>query len=265
MGGTLPQLFPLIMLLSVIAGGLLSRRYKADLPIGTFEKLWIGMAAFSGAILAAKLPYLIPGLPGFKDAESFLVGGKTILFGLVGGYFGVEFAKHHIGLTTKTGDTFVVPVAVSIAIGRLACFFVGCCYGTQTTLPWGVVFPRIDNLSRHPTQLYEATFHLLAACIAAILVHERIFRGNVIKLYFISYFVYRFLTEFIRPEPRIIGGLTAYQWTTLVLLPVFSWLWWRDHRMMIRRNADLPGGSEPLNDGSAAANPTAANQTVLPP
>lgn len=240
MGGTLPQLFPFIMLASVSTGVLLSRRYKANLPFDRFSKFWIGLAAFTGAILTAKLPYLIPGLPGFKDAENLLIGGKTILFGMVGGYFGVELAKYHIGLKTKTGDSFVVPVAASIAIGRLACFCGGCCYGTETSLPWGVVFPAIDKMARHPTQIYEFFFHVTAAVVAAALIRRKLFVGNVIKLYFISYFCYRFLTEFIRPEARIIGGLTAYQWTTLVLIPLFGFLWWRDTKQI---QAARPSGA----------------------
>lgn len=236
MGGTLPELFPLIMLLSVVTGIFLSRRYKADLPINRLSKLWIGLAAFTGAILTAKLPYLIPGLPGFKDAENLLMGGKTILFGMVGGYFGVELAKYHIGLKTKTGDSFVVPVAASIAIGRLACFCGGCCYGTETDMPWGVVFPAIDPVTRHPTQIYEFCFHLTAALTAAWLIHRQFIRGNVIKLYFIIYFCYRFLTEFIRPEVRTIAGLTSYQWTTILLIPLFAGLWIRDAKLQTQHS-----------------------------
>jgi phosphatidylglycerol---prolipoprotein diacylglyceryl transferase len=228
MGGTFPELFPFIMMLSVGTGAWLSRKYKADLPLDSFGKLWIGMAAFSGAILTAKLPFLIPGLPGFAAADGFLISGKTILFGMVGGYFGVELAKRSIGLKTKTGDTFVVPVAASIAIGRLACFCGGCCYGTPTTLPWAVTFPAIDQLGRHPTQLYESLFHLTAALVAAWMIRRQILTSQLIKLYFISYCGYRFLTEFIRPESKIVGGLTAYQWSAMVIAGLFAWLWWRD-------------------------------------
>ena len=228
MGGTLPELYPLIMILAVATGAFLNRRYKTTLPIGTFNRVWIGLSAFSGAILTAKLPFLIPGLPGFTAAEGLLISGKTILFGMVGGYFGVELAKRSIGLKMKTGDTCVGPVAVSIAIGRLACFCGGCCYGTPSDLPWAVTFPSIDHMARHPTQLYESMFHFVAAGVAAWMVKRRMLQGQLIKLYFISYFCYRFLTEFIRPETKITGGLTAYQWAAIVFILLFLWLWRRD-------------------------------------
>jgi phosphatidylglycerol:prolipoprotein diacylglycerol transferase len=56
------------------------------------------------------------------------------------------------------------------------------------------------------------------------------FRGQLIKLYILAYLAYRFLTEFIRPEPRLLLGLTGYQWAALCLAPLFVWLWWRDSR-----------------------------------
>ena len=58
--------------------------------------------------------------------------------GIVGGYFGVELAKWTLDVRIKTGDTFAVPVAVGVAIGRVACFVGGCCYGAYETCVDGV-------------------------------------------------------------------------------------------------------------------------------
>jgi phosphatidylglycerol:prolipoprotein diacylglycerol transferase len=157
------------------------------------------------------------------------------MFGIVGGYFGVEAAKWTLDIRVKTGDTFAVPVAVAVAIGRLACFVGGCCYGTPTNLPWGVRFQSAgDDLARHPTQLYEAAFHLAMAGVLFRLQGQGLFRGQLVKLYILCYLAYRFFTEFIRPEPRLLLGLTGYQWATLALMPVFMWLWWRDARQLAR-------------------------------
>ena len=38
--------------------------------------------------------------------------------------------------------------------------------------------------------------------------------------------------EFIRPEPRLLVGLTGYQWAALALAPAFMFLWWRDQLVM---------------------------------
>ena len=57
-------------------------------------------------------------------------------------------------------------------------------------------------------------------------------RGQLIKLYILAYLGYRFLTELIRPELRLLLGLTGYQWAALALAPLFLWLWWKDARLM---------------------------------
>jgi phosphatidylglycerol:prolipoprotein diacylglycerol transferase len=177
-------------------------------------------------MLGAKLPYLLLDWEGMLSGRAWFDNGKTILFGMVGGYFGVELAKALLDVRIKTGDSFAVPVAVAIAIGRLACFEAGCCFGRETALPWGVDFG--DGLPRHPTQLYEAAFHLAAAAGLAVLQRRGLFRGQSIKLYFLAYFAYRFATEFLRPEPRLWLDLTGYQWAALAFSLLFVGLWRHD-------------------------------------
>lgn len=223
-----------IMTVAIGAGILLSRRGQRGLPLGRWERLGVGVGAFCGAMIGSKLPFVLSDWEGLRSGMAWFSNGKTIMAGLVGGYFGVEIAKWALEIRVKTGDTFAVPVAVAIAIGRLACFAGGCCYGTECTLPWGVNFG--DGLCRHPTQIYESLFHLTAAIVLNGLQVHGLFRGQLIKLYFLSYFAYRFLTEFIRPEPELWFGLTGYQYACLALAPLFGALWYRD-RMAVRGDA----------------------------
>lgn len=240
-GGLWPNLYPLIMLSALGAALLVKRRQRIGPALPRFAKAWLALTAFTGAMLLAKLPYLIPGLPGFDDAGHVLVGGKTILFGMVGGYLGVELGKKTIRLTSKTGDSFVVPVATSIAIGRLACFAGGCCYGTPSSLSWAVTFPAVDHLPRHPTQIYEFFFHAACALIATWMLQHGRLQGQLIKVYFLAYFCYRFLTESIRPEPRIVAGLTAYQISAGVFAAVFVALYLHDARQFRQRRSIVVG------------------------
>ena len=69
------------------------------------------------------------------------------------------------------------------------------------------------------------------AVLLAWMKGRGMFRGQLIKLYIISYLVYRFFTEFLRPEPRIFAGLTGYQWAAMGLVPVFAGLWAWDARV----------------------------------
>jgi phosphatidylglycerol:prolipoprotein diacylglycerol transferase len=225
--------YTLIMLAAVAAMSLLLRRWQARLPLAPWQKAGLGLGGFCGAMIGAKLPFALSSGAGLIDGSAWLADGKTILCGIVGGYFGVELAKWSLDVQIKTGDTFAVPVAVGVAIGRVACFFGGCCYGTPSSLPWGVVFPLAgDALPRHPTQLYEAGFHLAMAGTLYVLQRRQLFRGQLIKLYILAYLAYRFGTEFIRPEPGLLLGLTGYQWAAVWLAPLFVWLWWRDRNAL---------------------------------
>ena len=228
--------YTLVMLAAIVVMGLLLRRWQAKLPLAWWQKLGIGVGGFCGAMIGAKLPFVLTDWTGFVSGTAWLSDGKTIMFGIVGGYFGVELAKWTLDIRIKTGDTFAVPVAVGVAIGRVACFIGGCCYGTPTSLPWGICFAKSgDSLPRHPTQLYEAAFHLTMAGLLFVLQQRGLFRSQLIKLYILAYLAYRFLTEFIRPEPRLWLDLTAYQWGALILFPVFVLLWLRDREATVSR------------------------------
>ncbi|QEH39115.1 prolipoprotein diacylglyceryl transferase [Aquisphaera giovannonii] len=215
-----------IMLAAIATAALLRRKPDRRLPLPLSQRLGIALGAFCGAMIGAKLPYVLADWEGLKSGAAWLDNGKTILAGLVGGYLGVETAKALLGVTIKTGDSFAVPVAAAVAVGRLACFVGGCCYGKPTSLPWGITFH--DGIPRHPTQLYESAFHAGMAVFLAWTERRGLFVHQRIKLYLIAYLAYRFATEYLRPEPVVLLGLTAYQLGALALLPAFAYLWHRD-------------------------------------
>ena len=110
-------------------------------------------------------------------------------------------------------------------------------------MPWGVDFG--DGLRRHPTQVYESIFHATMAVILALLQRRGLFRGQLIKLYILSYLAYRFASEYLRPEPVLALGLTGYQWACLALAPGFAALWARDARAI--RGGEDEGATAPGN------------------
>ena len=112
-----------------------------------------------GAALGSKLLHWLhqPGLTlAHWNDPVFLMGGKSIVGGLLGGVAGVERVKRWLGESRSTGDLFVLPLCLGMAVGRIGCFLTGLAdhtFGVATTLPWGVDFG--DGIPRHPTQLYE--------------------------------------------------------------------------------------------------------------
>ena len=226
-------LYAVIMLLAVVVAAWLSRGGQLRLGLTWKQRVLIGLGGFTGAFLAARIPFWLSYLVGGDwsaawDGRMLLGGGKTIMLGLAGGYAGVELAKWYSGVRVRTGDTFAVSIPAAVAIGRLACFTHGCCHGTETSLPWGVDFG--DRLSRHPTQLYESLFHAGCAAFLWALRRDGLLVGQLFKCYLVLYSVYRFATEFIRPEARLWWGLTGYQWSAVVMAGVFGGLWWWEWR-----------------------------------
>lgn len=258
--------YTLVMLAAVGTGFVLSRRSQARLDVSAGQRLGVAVGAFCGAMLGAKLPFVLSDWNAFLSGAAWFADGKTILCGLAGGYLGVEIAKWALEVRVKTGDSFAVPVAAAIGVGRLGCFIGGCCYGTPTGLPWGVRFPTAgDELPRHPTQLYEAAFHLAAAVVLWQLQQEGRFRGQLVKLYFLAYFAYRFGSEFIRPEARQWGGLTGYQWACLALAALFAWLWRRDARSLFSQRIDPPTVTATRTTSAARTRPAASRRDVRNP
>jgi len=231
--------YTLFMLLALAA--FLGARHFVPRPAGLTalplsRRLLLALAGFIGGALGAKLPFVLGAADGLLSDTAWFRDGKTITTGLIGGYLGVEIAKLLMRIHVKTGDSFALPLALAMAVGRWGCFFNGCCYGAATDLPWGVDFG--DDVRRHPTQLYESVFHLGMAVVLWQLLRHGALRYQHLKLYLIAYGVYRFLTEFIRPEPPYWLDLTFYQWTSLALIAGLAAQWAYDARHFGVRRLD---------------------------
>ena len=211
-----------IMTAALATGAVLLRLGPRPVGLSGWEMAGIALGAFCGGMIGAKLPFVFSDWKGFLSGTAWFDDGKTIMSGLAGGYLGAEAAEWALDVRAKMCDVFAVPLAAAIAVGRLACFHAGCCYGTVTSIPWAVHFA--DGQPRHPTQLYESAFHLSAALVLYQFQRRRMFQGHLIRLYFVAYFMFRFATEFIRPEPALWLGLTGYQLAALLLAPFFA-LW----------------------------------------
>jgi prolipoprotein diacylglyceryltransferase len=193
------------------------------------QRLFLVLAGFIGGALGGKLPFALGSNESVLSVLAWLQDGKTITTGLAGAYLAAELAKLALGIQVKTGDTFALPLALAMAVGRWGCYFNGCCYGVATDLPWGVDFG--DGVLRHPTQIYESLFHFSMAAVLLWLMCHHAFRYQLLKFYLIAYCGYRFLTEFIRPEPAIAMGLTFYQWVAVVFASMLVVQWWYDRRL----------------------------------
>ena len=96
---------------------------------------------------------------------------------------------------------------IGIFLGRIANFINGELYGVPTEKPWGIIFPNIDNLPRHPSQIYEA----LLEGVALFVLLNFFFRKKVLHYGFISslflvfYGIFRIVSEQFREPDEHIG------------------------------------------------------------
>lgn len=149
------------------------------------------------------------------------MSGTSIVGGLLGGLLGVEIAKKLTSQSQSTGDQFVLPLMIGIAIGRIGCFLAGLndgTYGKATTLPWGVDFG--DGIARHPTQLYDMAFVLAwGGLLLALRARWRDKPGLMFKLFLSGYLVWRLAVDAIKPLRYDYGmGLGGVQLVCLAAL-----------------------------------------------
>lgn len=200
---------------------LLIRRRDRSNALGVDQNLWLIVACVFGAFFGSKILAWLESAPQYwahRHQVEAWIGGKTIVGGLLGGWIGVEIAKKLMRITTRTGDAFVFPLILGIAIGRIGCFLAGLAdhtHGIATTLPCGVDFG--DGISRHPTQLYEIAFVLVLGIVLALTPHgSRQRSGDRFRWFMLGYLLFRFLVEFIKPRDIIpLVGLSAIQIASL--------------------------------------------------
>jgi len=159
----------------------------------------------------------------FNLQEGGLVFYGSFLGGLVGGLVYLWRQKMPFW---EVADMAAPYLALAYAIGRVGCFLNGCCYGKPTGLPWGVVFPGVDGLPRHPTQVYSSLAALGLFAFLSWLYRRRSFSGQVFLCYVAGYALMRFIIEFWRENLVLWAGLTVGQVTALaailLTLPVYT-------------------------------------------
>ncbi|HEX4739388.1 MAG TPA: prolipoprotein diacylglyceryl transferase family protein [Allosphingosinicella sp.] len=145
----------------------------------------------------------------------------SIAGALAGGIVAVELYKLARGLRGSTGGIWVGPLALGIAIGRWGCLFAGLpdeTYGTPTSLPWGVDLG--DGIPRHPVQIYEslAMLAFLGIYFAALARRAQWTRTRAFYIFVAFYAAQRFLWEFLKPYPRVLGPLDIFQLLALAMI-----------------------------------------------
>ena len=96
---------------------------------------------------------------------------------------------------------------IGIFLGRIANFINSELYGSVTNVPWAVKFIQVDNLSRHPSQLYEALLEGFVLFLLLIFFKNKLLNkpGLISGLFLIFYSIFRFFAEFYRVPDEQLG------------------------------------------------------------
>ncbi|MBQ4325121.1 MAG: prolipoprotein diacylglyceryl transferase [Clostridia bacterium] len=185
--------------------------------------------------------FLFDGLFHSIEEGRLVFGGITWLGGVAGAFPALLLLTHFLvpkrrGYALDLLDLAMPGLALAHALGRLGCFFGGCCYGRVTDSPLGVVFPvgspaastypnasGTGSLPVLPTQLFEAAFEV--ALFALLLLLARRTRRFHTAVWSMSYGIFRFILEFFRGDDRGSAGFPLSPAQVLsVLLFVFGLL-----------------------------------------
>lgn len=221
-------------------------RNKERIPMD--KAMWVIVGAIFGAAFGSKFLYWFEN--PIKTIEQwdklkYMLEGKTIVGGLLGGLIGVELAKKCIGWKRSTGDDFVLPLTVGMMLGRIGCFLTGMddhTYGIATTWITGVDFG--DGIERHPTQLYEIAFLFILIIIILTIKRKNAIKweGYLFQLFMLSYLVFRFSIDFIKPTPHPYFSLNNIQVASLIGIIYYITLMRRkrqQHQHYIKREEQI--------------------------
>jgi phosphatidylglycerol:prolipoprotein diacylglycerol transferase len=182
-----------------------------------------------GTILGGRLGYVL-----FYKFGDYLQAPWKIFYlweggmSFHGGFLGVVLAMWWFARSRRQDwlriTDFIAPLApLALAAGRIGNFINAELWGRPASVPWAMVFPNVDRLPRHPSQLYE--FALEGVALFAILwwfsVRPRP-RGAVSALFLIGYGLFRFAVEFTREPDSFLGllalGFSMGQWLSLPMV-----------------------------------------------
>ncbi len=184
-----------------------------------------------GVVLGGRLGQVIFYEPGYylaHPSEILAVWKGGMAFH--GGFLGVLVAMALYARKTKRTwldiTDFIAPlVPLGLATGRIGNFINGELWGriSDPGLPWAMVFPQVDNLPRHPSQLYQAGLEgVLLFVILWIYSSGTRPRGAISGVFLIGYGCFRFMAEFFRmPDDGIFGlseVISMGQWLSLPMI-----------------------------------------------
>jgi len=180
-------------------------------------------------IVFARLLHIADRWDFYSQNPGQIIGGSglTAYGAVLGASLGIwiyfKISKKKIGyFFDLTAPSVVVAQAV---IGRIGCTINGCCYGTPTSLPWGIVYNHPNSLAPlgiavHPTQVYELIFGLMVFGVLVKLKGRFKPDGSLFLIYLSLYSLWRIGIDFLRVGTPFLFGLHQAQVISIIVLAI---------------------------------------------
>ena len=196
----------LIVLGTLVASMYTKWRAKEELGINNLSNNFFYLVFIAGFVGGKVFFYLQDPVYYFRHPKLMLYNfsGGFVFYGsfifiipVVLGYL----KKHKIPVLPML-DILAITTLIVHSIGRLGCYFGGCCYGKPTNSFIGMVFPATNGTHVHPSQLYEITALLIIMGIILFLKKKQQFKGQLFLSYVILYAIARSFLELFRGDKR---------------------------------------------------------------
>jgi phosphatidylglycerol:prolipoprotein diacylglycerol transferase len=224
-----------------VKAGCITKKQWSDITFGAF--LW---GVIGGRV--GEFVFYRPSVFWLDPLEIFQVwhGGMSIHGGFLGAIiFLVWFTRRYKISFWHVADSVVIPLTFVLGCGRIVNYINGELVGVPTGTDWGIIFPHIDNLLRHPSQLYESgTMFVLGLFLLGLFwgmrskkitghseldseskISSIVFQQGILSSCFlIGYGIFRFVVEFYKDSPKILLDLTMGQILCLGMISFGSWV-----------------------------------------
>lgn len=184
-----------------------------------------------GVVIGGRVGYMLfyqPQLLLSDPLQLFFIweGGMSFHGGMLGVFAAAAWFARKTERKFFDVTDFVAPVIpIGLFFGRIANFINAELVGRPTDVPWAMIYPQVDALARHPSQLYQAALEGIVLLALLWFVARRPRRRMVVSgLFLIGYGALRFTAEFFR-QPDAHLGFIAFDWMTmgqLLCLPMIA-------------------------------------------
>ncbi|MFC1920592.1 prolipoprotein diacylglyceryl transferase [Chloroflexota bacterium] len=230
---------------------------KKDTRISLDTILMAALVGIPSGVVVSRLLHVLDLWEYYGQNPGQIIGGSglTIWGAIIGASLGIwvysKFAKVQFGYIS---DLIAPGLILAQIIGRMGCIVNGCCYGSESSLRWSIVYTHphtaaTPNIAFHPTQAYEIIYLLIAFVIILFLRNRLKPEGSLFITYLGIYSIWRIAVDFIREGTPFLFGLHQAQVIGIITL-IFTGTYlimktrWIKAGEKIEDTAESPAGTE---------------------